>query len=394
MPLIFLRTVREHFQEKWRPVFRPKMRQPKKAHSVSTETECALDWRTIRPNQARRRKLLLMFEHYTLDAARRELRRGGALVSLEPQVFDLLLYLVENRDRVVSKDDLLGAVWNGRIVSESTLTSRINAARRAVGDSGKAQRLIRTMLRKGIRFVGAVRAEQAGTESAPADLAVEPAGSGEPGTTKRAIAVAPAVGERKHATALAAVISPIRIWAGRRRGARGGAAGSRGRRGRHHRPQRRAGAASVGRGRAGAVRRGGRPGGSRDPRLPCGARNSFPRRAGFCRPRAPRDRARFGRGGAACRDGRPRSPDKACSACACSGRNAWPHRARSPTSPRPRRPMRSPRTVSPLPSCPSCRSTPRRRRCRCSGLRAWASAGSSRAIGSGNSSDARRRWRR
>ena len=75
---------------------------------------------------------------------------------VEPQVFDLLLYLLENRHRVVSKDDLIEHVWEGRIVSESTLTSRINAVRNAVGDTGKDQRLVRTIARKGFRFVGEV----------------------------------------------------------------------------------------------------------------------------------------------------------------------------------------------------------------------------------------------
>ena len=78
-------------------------------------------------------------------------------VAVEPQVFDLLVYLMQNRDRVVSKDDLIASVWRGRIVSDSTLVSRINAARRAVGDNGEDQRLIRTVQRRGIRFVGAVR---------------------------------------------------------------------------------------------------------------------------------------------------------------------------------------------------------------------------------------------
>jgi DNA-binding winged helix-turn-helix (wHTH) protein/tetratricopeptide (TPR) repeat protein len=96
------------------------------------------------------------FEDHQLDVARRELRRAGKPVTLEPQVFDLLVYLIENRDRVVSKDELIDKVWAGRIVSESTLTSRINAARSAVGDSGAAQRLIRTLSRKGFRFVGDV----------------------------------------------------------------------------------------------------------------------------------------------------------------------------------------------------------------------------------------------
>src|SRR5215475_13434858 len=73
-----------------------------------------------------------------------------------PQVFDLLLHLVGNRTHVVTKDDLLEAVWNGRIVSESTLTSHINAARKAIGDNGEDQRLVRTVARKGYRFVGEV----------------------------------------------------------------------------------------------------------------------------------------------------------------------------------------------------------------------------------------------
>ena len=72
------------------------------------------------------------FADHLLDIDRRELRRGGERIALEPQVFDLLVYLVRNRERVVSKDDLLEAIWGGRIVSESTMTSRINAARRAV----------------------------------------------------------------------------------------------------------------------------------------------------------------------------------------------------------------------------------------------------------------------
>jgi TolB-like protein len=109
------------------------------------------------------------FAGHTLDADRRELRRGSEPIAVEPQVFDLLIYLVQNRERVVSKDDLIAAVWGGRIVSDSTLTSRVNAARKAVGDSGKDQRLIRTIARKGLRFVGEVRTESRGDE--PADVA-------------------------------------------------------------------------------------------------------------------------------------------------------------------------------------------------------------------------------
>jgi pimeloyl-ACP methyl ester carboxylesterase len=91
-----------------------------------------------------------------LDEGRRELHRGAVAVALEPQVFDLLCYLLRNRARVVTRDDILDGVWGGRIVSESTLASRVNAVRRAVGDDGAAQRLIRTFARRGFRFVGTV----------------------------------------------------------------------------------------------------------------------------------------------------------------------------------------------------------------------------------------------
>jgi DNA-binding winged helix-turn-helix (wHTH) protein len=90
-----------------------------------------------------------IFSNHVLDTSRQELSCGGEGVPIEPQVFNLLQYLVENRDRVVSKDDLFDKIWQGRIVSESTLTSRINAARKAVGDSGRDQRLVRTISRKG-----------------------------------------------------------------------------------------------------------------------------------------------------------------------------------------------------------------------------------------------------
>jgi pimeloyl-ACP methyl ester carboxylesterase/DNA-binding winged helix-turn-helix (wHTH) protein len=101
--------------------------------------------------------VLYLFENHILDPARRELRHKEAPVAVEPQVFDLLVYLIDNRHRVVSKDDLIASVWGGRIVSDSTLTSRINAARRAIGDDGTQQRLIRTLARKGVRFLGEVR---------------------------------------------------------------------------------------------------------------------------------------------------------------------------------------------------------------------------------------------
>ena len=154
------------------------------------------------------------FSNHVLDAGLRELTRGGAAIAVEPQVFDLLIYLVENRDRVVSKDDLIESIWNGRIVSESTLTSRINAARTAVGDSGKDQAVIRTIARKGFRFVGELTtpsgalasrtalsgalAPQSATElpqleAPPAVPSVEPLRAHQPPLDRPAIAVLPFV---------------------------------------------------------------------------------------------------------------------------------------------------------------------------------------------------------
>jgi len=119
-------------------------------------------------------KVLYLFGDYALDTARRELRREGDLLAIEPKVFDLLLHLIANRERVVSKDGLIEAVWNGRIVSDSTLTSRINAARSAIGDSGEAQRVIKTLPRKGVRFVATVRQENNRTELTAADIPPPP----------------------------------------------------------------------------------------------------------------------------------------------------------------------------------------------------------------------------
>ena len=129
-----------------------------------------------------------LFADCVLDTDRRELVRDSAPVAVEPQVFDLLVYLVRNCDRVVSKDDLIGSVWGGRIVSDSTLASRLNAARKAVRDSGHEQKLIRTLQRKGVRFVADVRTNL--QDGAPAPAAPPPDA---PSPTRPAIAVLPFV---------------------------------------------------------------------------------------------------------------------------------------------------------------------------------------------------------
>jgi TolB-like protein/cytochrome c-type biogenesis protein CcmH/NrfG len=112
------------------------------------------------------------FGEHSLDVARHELRRRGEQIALEPQVFDLIVYLLRNRDRVVSRDDLIAGVWGGRIVSDSAVTTRINAARRALGDSGAAQTVIRTVPRKGVRFIADVSEDRAAAPPPP--VVVEP----------------------------------------------------------------------------------------------------------------------------------------------------------------------------------------------------------------------------
>jgi TolB-like protein len=142
--------------------------------------------RALGPSQGAR--VVFRFGDHVLDIERRELRRGAEPIALEPQVFDLLVYLVRNRGRVVSKDDLIQGVWGGRIVSDSALTTRLNAARKAVNDSGAAQCVIRTVQRKGVRFIGEVSED------------------GEPSTRAEA---APAVTEPPIAARLSIIVLPF-----------------------------------------------------------------------------------------------------------------------------------------------------------------------------------------
>jgi TolB-like protein len=96
------------------------------------------------------------FTDFEIDLAQQELRRKGELVPIEPQVFDLLIHLIRNRDRIVSKDELIDAIWQGRVISEAALSSRVAAVRRAIGDNGDDQRLLRTHHKRGFRFIGQV----------------------------------------------------------------------------------------------------------------------------------------------------------------------------------------------------------------------------------------------
>jgi TolB-like protein/cytochrome c-type biogenesis protein CcmH/NrfG len=134
-----------------------------------------------------------LFADHTLDTDTRELCRSGTPISIQPQVFDLLTYLVQNRDRVVSKEDLLSALWGGRIVADSTLATHINAARRAIGDSGEEQTLIRTFARKGVRFVGKVQSSPAGNQPVPSTVATDSPFPAVPRSDRPTIAVLPFV---------------------------------------------------------------------------------------------------------------------------------------------------------------------------------------------------------
>lgn len=102
--------------------------------------------------------MLYRFGAFELDTAKFELRSDGTIRPVEPQVFGLLALLVENRERMVSKDEIVEKVWDGRIVSDAAIASRVKSARQAIGDDGKAQRYIKTLHGQGFRFVAEVRA--------------------------------------------------------------------------------------------------------------------------------------------------------------------------------------------------------------------------------------------
>lgn len=114
-----------------------------------------------------------LFGEFDLDADKHELTQNGAPVSIEPQVFSLLVYLIENREKVVSKDDIIEAVWDGRFVSDSAVSSRIKSARQAIGDDGQTQKYIKTIHGRGFRFVGEAR--EASGDTPPASYAPAPA---------------------------------------------------------------------------------------------------------------------------------------------------------------------------------------------------------------------------
>lgn len=137
----------------------------------------------VGPRRAREQTgLQYLFEDFVLDIDRHELRKGDAVLSVEPQVFDVLAFLIRHRERVVSRDELLTSVWDGRNISDSTFTSRINAARSAISDSGEDQRLVRTVPRRGYRFVGSVREQQAAVDIVAEGATSLPAPATKPGS--------------------------------------------------------------------------------------------------------------------------------------------------------------------------------------------------------------------
>ncbi|MEY9741934.1 TolB-like protein [Bradyrhizobium japonicum] len=132
-----------------------------------------------------------LFEDYQLDSGRRELYRDTNVVALAPQTFDFLDYLIRNRERVVCKDELITTIWKGRCVSDAALTTRLNAARSAIGDSGEKQRLIKTLPRKGYRFIGMVQEADGAPTVAVTEIQKETAEPALPLPDKPSLAVLP-----------------------------------------------------------------------------------------------------------------------------------------------------------------------------------------------------------
>ena len=134
-----------------------------------------------------------LFEEYAFDTELRELYRGADAVSIAPQVFDLLDFLIRNRERVVSRVDIINAIWNGRAVSDAALTTRLNVARSVIGDSGEKQRLIKTLPRKGFRFVGTVQEVQRSADAAlTADFGEQGSGLASKTHNGRTVSISPA----------------------------------------------------------------------------------------------------------------------------------------------------------------------------------------------------------
>jgi len=113
--------------------------------------------------------MIYQFDQFELDITRFELREEGAVQPLEPQVFGLLAYLIEHRERLVPKNELFEKLWDGRVVTDSALTSRIKSARQVLGDSGKTQQFIKTIHGKGFRFVADVRSAHGTSMVLPGD---------------------------------------------------------------------------------------------------------------------------------------------------------------------------------------------------------------------------------
>ena len=141
--------------------------------------------------------MIYQFGPYELDLATFELRAGGKTCNLEPQVFALIALLVENHDRLVSKEEIIEKVWDGRVVSDAAVASRVKSARQALGDDGKSQRFIRTLHRKGFRFVENVKVlRDTAAISADAGIATAAGGVGAAGqhldqTSRPSLAVLP-----------------------------------------------------------------------------------------------------------------------------------------------------------------------------------------------------------
>jgi TolB-like protein len=135
--------------------------------------------------------MIYKFENFELDIDRYELRENGVPVAIQPQVFALLALLVANSDRMISKEEMIEKIWNGRVISEAALSSRVKSVRKALGDDGKAQRLIRTVHGRGFRFVGELDTANEAASDDPGELSPSTDSAGESAVSRPAIAVLP-----------------------------------------------------------------------------------------------------------------------------------------------------------------------------------------------------------
>ncbi len=157
------------------------------------------------------------FEQYELDTSLYEFRKAGVPVPLEPKVFDVLVYLIERRDRVVTKEELFATLWSDQNITEATLNHAVMSARKATGDSGRSQRVIQTLRGRGYRFVAPLTSVRE-DEPPPSEMSSEPHAYDDESRRGAAVPISPparrmtgsgVAGERKPVTVFSCAITNL-----------------------------------------------------------------------------------------------------------------------------------------------------------------------------------------